>query len=74
MEPLNSGHPWGTTFGRYIGVAFIGGGGLFCTQTVLWDLGPDRYIAAELFFSGVTVKEGFVSTIISNFCSSTDST
>ncbi len=42
VEPLYSGHPWGTTFwplyrdGRYIGMAFIEG--LFCTQNV--HLGP----------------------------------
>ncbi len=36
VEPLYSGHPWGTKFCRYIGVAFIEG--LFCTQTV--HLGP----------------------------------
>ncbi len=37
VEPLYSGHPWGTTFWPlYTGVAFIEG--LFCTQTV--HLGP----------------------------------
>ncbi len=59
-------------FGRYIGVAFIA---FFVVvhKLFIWDLGPDRYIAVGLF-SGVAVNEGFVSTVVSNSCSSTDST
>ncbi len=52
MEPLNSGHPWGTTFWPL----YRGGlhWGFFVHKLFIWDLGPDRYIAVGLF-SGVAV-------------------
>ncbi len=53
MEPLNSGHPWGTTF--WPGWPSLGG--CFVHKRFFWDLGPDRYIAVGLF-SGVAVKRG----------------
>ncbi len=51
VEPLDSGHPWGTTFWPLytVGVAFIEG--LFCTH-----LGPE--FLAVILYSGVAVKRG----------------
>ncbi len=58
MEPLYIAATLGEQhFGRYIGVAFIEG--LFCTQTVHWDLA----VISQLGL-GVAVKRG--STVLCN--------
>ncbi len=56
VEPLYSGHLWGTTFGPYTEVAFIEG--LFCTQTVHLGPGCLAVISPGGLYSGVAVKRG----------------
>ncbi len=51
MEPLYSGHPWGTTLAV---INYRGGQKLF-----IWDLGiPGRYTEVHGLYSGVAVKRG----------------